>query len=72
MVISARSEPAWIVYRNFCPPGAGNRLFALSPQIADLGGGRVIVTDNASGDGSAGMIAVVIMFVAETAGLLRQ
>ena len=35
-------------------------LRSLAPQVGDLGGGRVVIADNASGDGSAGKIAAAI------------
>lgn len=35
-------------------------LRSLAPQVGDLGGGRVVVVDNASGDGSADKLAAVI------------
>ena len=36
-------------------------LRSLAPQVGDLGGGRIVVVDNASGDGSAERVAAAIV-----------
>ena len=41
-------------------------LRSLAPQVGDLGGGRVLIADNASGDGSAEKIAAAIEAAAWT------
>ena len=51
----------WIVIVNYRTADlAIETLRSLSSQVADLGGGSVVVIDNASGDGSVEKIAAVI------------
>lgn len=51
----------WIVIVNYRTPDLViDCLRALAPQVPDLGGGRVLVTDNASGDASAERIGAAI------------
>jgi hypothetical protein len=55
------TERLWIVIVNYRTADlVVDCLCSLAPQLDDLGGGRVVIADNASGDGSAGKIAAAI------------
>jgi hypothetical protein len=55
------TERLWIVIVNYRTADLViDCLRSLVPQVADLGGGRVVIADNASGDGSAERIAAEI------------
>ncbi len=51
----------WIIIVNYRTPGlAIDCLRSISTQVSDLGGGRVVMVDNASGDGSVEQLATAI------------
>ena len=55
------SKTVWIVIVNYRTADlVVDCLRSLAPQVGDLGGGRVVIADNASGDGSAEKIAAAI------------
>lgn len=52
---------AWIIIVNYRTPDlVVDCLRSLAPQIGDLGGGQVVIVDNASGDGSVDTLCRII------------